>query len=390
MFIFLYIYSAVLYSLAPIAWIEKHNLIHQEQDFLSTIPCENHFYRDGLLYFLKSSSAQDFDHRVAKWCVRFDIPKEFDQRWTPLWFGKENILPFENIKARWKNDYDFTDPLNIFDEERTRDTEAISRYISSYSEAQKASPYPSYDACLHHFLKSSSIEDLRQRIETYCKQYSVPPSVRSTALLSQQDYDISPIIKDLHCKWQKILQDKIPPHIDNDRSRSIETLLMFGALSCYTFDSSSLKEYILRKMQTHDVSSSPPLDSLNDQTRDILKKAGFILDGHWHERNLYLMTSSQYKDLRKHSDDTVIPSLYSKGFFSILRQIAKRGPSKATPYDMREKFVSELEIYMVELFSGKEEAFLQEKSHNTLRFLNISSLTHYDVYLESVHHFYQK
>ena len=33
---------------------------------------------------------------------------------------------------------------------------------------------------------------------------------------------------------------------------------------------------------------------------------------------------------------------------------------------------------------------MQEQSHRTLYFLNISSLKDYDVYVESVHHFYQK
>ena len=35
-------------------------------------------------------------------------------------------------------------------------------------------------------------------------------------------------------------------------------------------------------------------------------------------------------------------------------------------------------------------AFLQEQAHRTLYFLDISSLKDYDVYVESVYHFYQK
>ena len=49
----------------------------------------------------------------------------------------------------------------------------------------------------------------------------------------------------------------IPDHIDDERSCSIETLLMFGSLSCMSFDTESLKEEVLKKMQSTQKSSYP-------------------------------------------------------------------------------------------------------------------------------------
>ena len=391
MLILLYIYSSLIFALSPPSLANNHPQIHKEQDILSCIPCKDSFYREGLLYFLKSSSIQDFNNRVKKWCTRFDIPTDFDQRWTHLWYGKEKVMPFEDIKTRWKEDYGLEDTLNIFDEMRTRHTEAVSRYASSYSENQKISPATSYEKCLRYLLQSSSIEDYNRRIETCYQNFNIPKSERSMACISQKHYDITEVIEDLHREWQKIIQDKIPDHINNDRSRSIETLLMFGALSCMSFDTEPLKTEILKKMQSSPQVSLSSIASLGSQTKKALKEEGFIGNNDsWNERQVYLMTSYQENDLRSRCDPQVIASLYSQSFFYLLREIAKRGSSDTTPPDMREEFISELEIYMVKLHSGKEEAFLREKSQRTLYFLDISSLAHYDIYLESVHHFYQK
>ena len=390
MLLILCIYNSLLSALSPSSCFKKMHIITEECAILSCLPREESFYRDGLLYFLRSSSPQDFESRVKKWCVRFDIPEEFDQRWTPLWYGKEKVVPFEEIKARWEKDYGLVDSLNLFDEARIRDMEAVSSYINSYSGAPNTSHYPSYQDCLHHFFNSPSIEEYNKRIETYCKDYRVPLSTRSIARVSQKDYDITPVITDLHCEWQKLIHDKIPDHIDNDRSRSIETLLMLASLSCFSFDTEPLKEETLKRMHLTRKTTYPPISSLDPQTKKLCQNEGFIADDLWQERPLTLMTSSQYKALYKHCHNDVLESLYSQSFFSLLRKIAKRGPSESTPYDIREKFISELEIYMVDLFSGREKAFLKEKHRRTLHFINISSLPHYDVYIESVHHFYQK
>ena len=391
MFIILCIYNSLLYALSPVSFLKREHMITEDCAILSYLPREESFYRDGLLYFLRSSSPQDFESRVRKWCARFDIPTEFDQRWTPLWYGKENVSLFEDIKARWEKDYGLVDSLNLFDEMHIRDMEAVSSYINSYSGVPNSSHHPSYQDCLHHFFDSPSIEEYNKRIETYCKDYHVPPSARSTARLSQKNYDITPVIEDLHRRWQDILQDKIPDHIDNDRSRSIETLLMLASLSCFSFDTEPLKTAILKKMQSAPQSTLPTVASLDNQTKEALKEGEFIDNNNsWNERQLYLMTSYQVNALRSQCNTQVIASLYSQSFFYLLRELAQKGASHTTPPDMREKFISELEIYMVKLYLGKEEAFLQEKSEKKLYFLDLSSLAHYEIYLESVHHFYQK
>ena len=173
------------------------------------------------------------------------------------------------------------------------------------------------------------------------------------------------MINDLHRDWQELTQEKIPDYIDTDRSRSIETLLMFGSLSCMSFDTEPLKEEILRRIHSAPKSSYHPVSSLDPSTKNTLKTEGFIHDEHWNERALFLMTFSQRTQLNTQCDPCIIDSLYSQSFFSLLRQIAKRGPSATTPYDMREKFISELEFYMVELHRGKKKAFYKEKFFRT-------------------------
>ena len=428
MIIFLYIYSSLIYALSPSSlilenikddedrfykngslhflnssiseWCEQLNIppslipvnIKHGEDLKSQITTysEDQFYKNGLLYFLRSTSVQEFENRVAKWCTQFDIPTEFDSRWTPLWYGKEKVIPFEEIKARWKKNYGLEDSLGLFDEIHIRDMEAIASYISSYSGGSNASRTPSYESCIRYFFNSPSLEEYHQRIDNYCQQFHVEASVRSTARVSQKDYDITPVIKDLHHEWQKILQDKIPHFINNHRSCSIETLLMFGALSCTFFKREALKKEILRRVHENPKFSYPPVTDLKDQTKKILEQEDFINDNQWNERTLYLMTDVQKKRLYELCSPPVIDSLYAQSFFYLLREIAKRGASHTTPYERREKFISELEFYMVELYNGKEKAFDEEKSHRTLIFLKLTSVPHYDVYVESVDHFYQK
>ena len=393
MFFILILYNSIIQTLSPSSFL-KENLEHYRSDnILTSIPSPHHFYRDGLLYFLESTSDQDYDNRVKKWCLRFDIPQNFDHQWTSLWYGKdENIIPFEDIKRRWHETYNFEDSLGIFNEMRTRQTEALSQYIHSHSDDPNTDSSASYESCLRHFFASSSIEDYNQRLEQYCQNFQVSQSILSTACFRQENYDISTLIQELHHEWKKVIGTpfSLPDHIDSERSRSIETLLMFGFLSCTSFDTEPLKKEVLKNINATQQHSYRPLASLHDQTKDILEQRGFISEGLWNERQLYLMTASQKTDLSQSCDPHLIDSLYAQSFFYLLRELAKRGCPDTASFDTRERFISELEIYMVELYLGQEDAFLQEKSHNTLSFLNISSLPHYEDYLESVHHFYQK
>ena len=131
----------------------------------SRSPHNDQFYKNGLLYFLKSSSVQDFDCRVSEWRRRFGIPKEFDRRWTPLWYGKEQVILFEDIKERWEKNYGLEDSLELFSETHIRDMEAIASYIGSYSENPNSPPPPSYEDCIRHFFNSPSLEVYHQRIK---------------------------------------------------------------------------------------------------------------------------------------------------------------------------------------------------------------------------------
>ena len=390
MFILILTFILRLQALSPASLILK-NSVHDEdpRNKMLTLS-EDQFYRNGLLYFLKSTSVQDFENRVKKWCARFDMPTEFDRRWTNLWYGKEKVIPFEDIKARWKKDYGLEDSSGLFEEIHIRDMETVASYISSHSRGSNKSRTASYKACVRHFFKSPSLEEYHQRIDNYCREFHVEQSIRSTARVSQKDYDITPVIEDLHREWQGVLQDKIPEFIDNDRSRSIETLLMFGALSCTYFDREALKKEILRRVQENPKLSYPSVTDLKDEEKNILEQEDFINDNHWNERALYLMTESQRNHLYKLCDPSVIDSLYSQSFFYLLREIAKRGLFKTTPYKKREGFILELEFYMVKLYKGGKNAFYREKLYRTLIFLNIGALPYYEAYVESVDHFYQK
>ena len=113
MFLCLFVYASFLCSLSPSSRIETYIENDRHYDVLSRLPHKESFYKEGLLYFLKSSSLQDYERRVAKWCARFDIPREFDRRWTSLWYGHEKVVPFEDIKRRWKDDHGLDDSFRF-------------------------------------------------------------------------------------------------------------------------------------------------------------------------------------------------------------------------------------------------------------------------------------
>ena len=165
-------------------------------------------------------------------------------------------------------------PLDLFDEKCVRDMEAVAQYIDAYSGDQTRDGYPSYEKCLRYFLESSSLEECRRRVDAYCQEYKVPKPVRSAVQVLQKDYDIGSVVEDLHRTWRKVTEGEvaIPDYIDDERSCSIETLLMFGALSCMSFDTEPLKEEVLKKMQSTQKTSYPSLHLLDDQTRETFRK----------------------------------------------------------------------------------------------------------------------